>query len=180
MRSNVISINLIEALSDGKTLLKRRNYDRHRWGRLPLSWAARTSWSKAAPMDRGRIPKPASPMRGASLLSQRFFQALLRFGGEFCVRYFPDFFWKFMRHGAHVFELFRVAFAERTHEVMNPQLDPRCQRKFFVHAQRQNTNDLRARGRKSANEEDYLQLKPAPVLLKNGIVPRWPRIRRPF
>lgn len=67
------------------------------------------------------------------LLSQRFFKALLRFGGEFCVRDFADFFGKFARHTAHVFELFCVALAKRAHEIMDTQLDPRRERKFFVH-----------------------------------------------
>jgi len=62
---------------------------------------------------------------------------------------------------------------------MDSQLDPRDQRQVLVHPQRQNANDFRACRRKPANEQDDLQLKPASMLLKKGVVVRWPRIRRP-
>jgi hypothetical protein len=63
---------------------------------------------------------------------------------------------------------------------MDSQLDPRRQRKFFVHAQRQDASDFWTRGRKPANEEHYLQLKPASVFLENGVIVRRTRIRRPL
>jgi hypothetical protein len=63
---------------------------------------------------------------------------------------------------------------------MDPQLEPRDQREVFVHSQGQNANDLRACRRKPANEQHDLQLEPIPVLLENGVVVWWPRVRRPF
>ena len=46
------------------------------------------------------------------LLPQRFFEALFRFGGKFCVRDVADFLRKFTRDSAHVFELLRVPLAK--------------------------------------------------------------------
>ena len=68
-----------------------------------------------------------------TLAAQRFFQALLCFGRELCVRDFADFFRELARDLAHVIELLRVALAERAHEVMDAQLYPHHQRKFFIH-----------------------------------------------
>jgi hypothetical protein len=62
---------------------------------------------------------------------------------------------------------------------MDPQLDPRRQRQLFLHTQRQNTSDLWARGRKSANDQHDLELKPVPMFLKNGSIVLWPWVRRP-
>ena len=63
---------------------------------------------------------------------------------------------------------------------MDPQPEPRNQRKLCVHALRQNPDDFRARGRNPADEQYDLQLKPVPVLLKNGVVVRWAGVRHPF
>src|SRR5439155_7499338 len=48
-----------------------------------------------------------------TLLSQCFFKALFRFGGERYVRDLADFFGKFARDFAHVIELLRIALAKR-------------------------------------------------------------------
>jgi hypothetical protein len=77
-----------------------------------------------------------APTQTTVLLPQGLFQARLRFRGKLCVRYFPDFFRKFMRDRAHVFELNRVALAERAHEIMDSELNPRDQGQLFIHAQR--------------------------------------------
>jgi hypothetical protein len=63
---------------------------------------------------------------------------------------------------------------------MDSQLNSHRQRQLFVHTERQNPNDFRARRGKPANEQYDLQLKPALMLLNNGVVVRWPRVWRPF
>ena len=142
----------------------------------PVRSADRNLLEEAAEHDALR-----SQHHPATILSpKRFFQALLRFGGEFCVRYFADFVRKLTGDLANVFELLHVPLTERTHKIMDPQLHPHHQRQLFVHPKRQDPNDFRAGGREPADEEHDLQLEPAPMLLKTGVVFRWPRVWGPF
>jgi hypothetical protein len=130
---------------------------------------------------RRSIPHCEAGMYPATiLLPQRVFHARFNFGRKFCLRYLANLFWKLPCDSAHVFQLFCVPLAEGAHEIMHAQLDPHEERQLFVHPQRQNANDLRARRCESANEQHDLQLKPTPVLLKNGVVIRWPGVGRPF
>jgi hypothetical protein len=58
------------------------------------------------------FPMPASAIPAITLLPQRFFQALFRFGGKFGVRYFADFFRELACHSAHIFKLLCIALAK--------------------------------------------------------------------
>ena len=58
------------------------------------------------------LQEPASTMPATTLLSQCFFQALLCFRWELCVRDFADFFGELARDFTHIFELLRVALAK--------------------------------------------------------------------
>ena len=82
------------------------------------------------------FPGACSDGRRARIFSgsQRLFHALLGVVGKLCLRRFTDLFRKLVRDLAHIFELFRVAFAKGTHEIMDPQLDARRERQRPVHS----------------------------------------------